>query len=241
MLRRRIKGAGRKQIHVESRAVHVPIDIRRGGEIDRPGLHPALEARRSELSRISSVARCQRLKDMEGTQVARCPEEEGNDRQDAGSECETCGANAPQRRRSQKAPLRENDDRKNARNRQQRAIGPQQRGIAPGQRQQHARFPSRMALQPDEGSAAERNAEDGERLAQRRCDIIRGEGTQGRQIQRPHARALTGNRARRPTQRSARREDRLRPADTTQRRNGPRRRYESTRPGTADSRAGGSA
>ena len=128
------------------RIIHVPIDVRSRGEVDDPGLHPALETRRGELPWIGGVARGQRLEDMEGAQVARGPEHEGNDRQHASAENVSPGTRASQGRQSCKAAIRENDDGQKARNRQQRAIRPQQCGIAPAHRQQQTRGPSGTRL-----------------------------------------------------------------------------------------------
>src|ERR1700729_1706282 len=82
----RVEGAGRKQVHIQGRALYVPVDVRSGGEIYGPGLHPPLEPRRDEFARISGVAWGQWLKDVEGAEVARGPEYERNDRQEARAE-----------------------------------------------------------------------------------------------------------------------------------------------------------
>ena len=165
-----VKGARGQTAGIDAVAVPVPVDLAGRGKVGSQAPDPADKAGKGKLSRVVSVARRQRLKDMERAFVAQRPGGKGKQRKQRAKHGEAQSSDPTQ---GAAAIDNERDPQHHG---QQRTIGTKQRSIAPGKDEQGRPDQAGLLQHPRQRAKTQRDAEDGEGFGQRRGGIKRGEG-----------------------------------------------------------------
>jgi hypothetical protein len=142
----------------------------------------SVEIRGLEFSGIGGGTGRKRLKDVEGVPVAKGPCGERQHREQPQKQRDA------QRPREPKRAAAIEDERGKEDDGQQGAIGPQQRGVAPGKGEGQHPSPVRALEHGGKGVEAERNAKNGKRFGEGHGHVICREGTERRQPKRHHRR-----------------------------------------------------